>query len=123
MKKQTTPGDSRKEKSRLASELANAEKAAEIAAGLGMISEIFEDAGEARSAEFGFLDNSLFIARKHASHSDPSVRDGVTRLLLAVGRMNASGREAANETADEIALQPSGEARAVASRFFAEIGG
>jgi len=112
-----------KNKTRLASELANSEEAAEIAAGLGMISSIFEDAGEARSAEFGFLDNSLFIARKHASHCDPSVREGVTRLLLAVGRMSASGREAANETADEIAMQPSEEARAVASRFFAEIGG
>ena len=111
-----------KNKTRLASELANAEEASEVATGIGMISAIFEDASEARSAEFGFLDNSLFIARKHASHPDPSVREGVTRLLLAVGRMSASGREAANETAEEIAMQPSVEACAVASKFFAEIG-
>ena len=112
-----------KHTARLASEFANAEGASEIATGLAMISDIFEDATEARSAEFGFLDNSLFLARKHASHLDPSVREGVTRLLLAVGKMSASGREAANETADEIAMQPSVEARSVASRFFAEIGG
>jgi len=123
MEKHTMPDDNRKEKSRFASELANAEEAAEIAAGLGMISSIFEDEKEARSAEFGFMDNSLFIARKHASRSDPSVREGVTRLLLAVGKMSASGREAANEAADEIAMQPSKDARAVASKFFSEIGG
>jgi hypothetical protein len=107
-----------KNHAKLASKLANSEEADGIATGLGMISAIFEDAQEARSTEFGFLDNSLFIARKHASHPDPSVRDGVTRLLLAVGRMSASGREAANETADEIAMQPSVEARAVASQIF-----
>jgi len=107
----------------LASELADAEEAADITTGLGMISAVFEDEREARSAGFGFLDNSLFIARKHASHLDPSVRDGVARLLIAVGRMSASGREAACETADEIAMQPSAEARGVASKFFAEIGG
>ena len=123
MEKRTTPSNNPKEKSRLASELANAEEAAQIVTGLGMISEIFEDAGSARAVEFGFLDNSLFIARKHASHSNPSVREGVARLLLAVGGMSTSGREAANETAEEIAMQPSAEARAVASRFLAEIGG
>ena len=112
-----------KNKSRLASKLASAEEPSEIVTGLGMISAIFGDPAEARAAEFGFLDNSLFIARKHASHPDPSVREGVTRLLLAVGGMSASGREAANETADEIAMQPSDEARAVASGYFAEIGG
>ena len=110
-----------KHAARLASELADAENAVDIAAGLGMISAIFEDAKKARLAEFGFLDNSLFIARKHASHPDVSVRDGVVRLLLAVGKMNASGREAANETAEEIAMQPSAEARSAASKFFAEM--
>jgi len=108
---------------RLAAERAESEEAAEIATGLGMISAIFEDTHEARAAGFGFLDNALFIARKHASHSDPSVRDEVVRLLIAVGRMSASGREAASETAEEIAMQPSAEARALASRFFTEIGG
>ena len=123
MEKHTTPSDDLNEKSKLASELANAEEADSILTGLGMISSIFEETGKAGLAEFGFLDNSLFIARKHASHPDASVREGVVRLLLAVGRMNASGREAANETADEIAMQPSAEARSVASKFFAEIGG
>ena len=123
MEKHTASGNERNEKLRAAAARANAEEVADIAAGLGMISAIFEDAGEARSAEFGFLDNSLFIARKHASHPDSSVREGVTRLLLAVGRMSASGREAANETADEIAMQPSAEAQAAASKYFSEIGG
>lgn len=123
MEKNKTPSDDPNEKSRLASELADAEKAASIVTGLDMISSILEKAGKAGPAEFGFLDNSLLIARKHASHPDPSVREGVARMLLAVGRMNASGREAANETADEIAMQPSAEARAAASKYFTEIGG
>ena len=111
-----------KNPARRASELANSESAADIAAGLEMMSEIFEDAATARAAGFGFLDNSLFIARKHASHPDAPVRGGVTRMLLAVGGMSVSGREAADETADEIAMQPSDEARAVASEYFARIG-
>ena len=107
-----------------ASALADSADAAKIAAGLAMISEIFEDALNAQktgAAEFGFLDNALFIARKHASHPDPSVREGVTRVLLAIGGMSVSGREAADETADEIAMQPSDEARAAAAKYFAEI--
>ena len=122
MEKHTTQGDDLNENSKFASKLANAEETDDIVTGLGMISAAFEDSKKASFAEFGFLDNSLFIARKHASHPDPSVREGVVRLLIAVGGMNASGRETANETAEEIAMQPSAEAQAVASKYFTEIG-
>jgi hypothetical protein len=81
-----------------------------------MISGIVSDKRAAGETEFGFLDNALFLARKNASHEDGEVRDALIGMLISVGRMSHSWLIAAEETAEEIGLQPSRKAKIVAER-------
>jgi hypothetical protein len=107
---------------RVASNLADSSAADEMAEGFAMMAGIFSSHGDVGASNFGFLDNALFLARKRASHENPDVREAVLKMLLSVARTGA-GKSAAAETAEEIALQPSGHARTLASRFFGEQGG
>jgi hypothetical protein len=112
-----------REKSRHASGLAGSAQSGDITRGLAMMTDIFSDRRAARDAEFGFVDNALFLARKLAAHADASVREEVVKMLSSVGRASPQWSEAAAETAGEIALQPSDAAREVAERFFKSAGG
>jgi hypothetical protein len=100
----------------MASEKADSTSPSEITEGFAMISGIVSDKRAADETDFGFLDNALFLARKNASHEDGAVRDAVTGMLISVGSMSRSWRIAAEETAEEIGLQPSQKARTVAER-------
>ena len=82
--------------------------------GFAEIARLAAELPENAPGETGFLDNALFCARKHASDTSEAVRRAVTRALGAIGARNAFWREAALETADEIALQPSDAAKQVA---------
>jgi hypothetical protein len=88
----------------------------EIAEGFRMMTGIIADEKNSGGIEFGFLDNALFAARKHSSQSDPAIRAAVAEMLAATARLGPQWREAVAETVDEIAMQPSEEARSVASQ-------
>jgi hypothetical protein len=111
-----------KDKMRLASDLVDSLCENDIIRGFDMISDIVSEPGAAQRIEFGFLDNSLFSARKHASDDKPAIRDSVAGMLIGVGQMDGSWREAAIETADEINLQPSETAHSVAAKVYAGLG-
>jgi hypothetical protein len=81
-----------------------------------MITEIVSDKNLAPKIEFGFLDNALFLARKHASHENPEIRGAVAETLAAICRMGPEWRLSAAEAVNEIDMQPSEEARSTASR-------
>jgi hypothetical protein len=105
---------------RQASALADSPGCGEIEKGLADIAEIVSGSSGS-GIEFGFVDNALFLARKHASSGDAAVRRAVINLLLSVGKMGPSWREAALETADEIRMQPSLYAGSVASEVVSEL--
>ncbi|MDR3164923.1 MAG: hypothetical protein LBU13_05045 [Synergistaceae bacterium] len=92
----------------------------EITEGLRMMACIASGDRNSGGIEFGFLDNALFLARKHASHGNPEVRAATAEMLAAIARLGPRWREAVAETVDEIDMQPSAEARSVASRVRAE---
>jgi len=106
---------------KIASNLADSPAPEDITKGFAMMTRIFSDRKAVREADFGFLDNALFLARKCASHEDKNVRDAVAKMLISVGRMSSQGKSAARETAEEIELQPSEAAKSVASSFYAEM--
>jgi hypothetical protein len=106
----------------LAARTADSDVPAEIAEGFRMMTGIISDRKNPQGIEFGFLDNALFMARKHSSHADPEIRNAVAEMLIATARLGPQWREAASETVEEIAMQPSAEARSVASRVSAETG-
>ena len=81
-----------------------------------MMAGIISGGKNSGGIEFGFLDNALFLARKHSSQSDPEIRNAVAEMLMAIVKLGPQWREAVAETSDEIAMQPSAEARTVASR-------
>ena len=101
---------------RTAAQKADSTSPCEIAEGFARISDIVSDKRAAGEIEFGFLDNALFLARKNASHEDGAVRDAVAGMLISVVKMSPSWKTASEETADEIALQPSPKARNLAAR-------
>ncbi|MDR1580503.1 MAG: hypothetical protein LBS35_09115 [Synergistaceae bacterium] len=101
---------------RRASRAADSAIPAEIAEGFGMMTEIISGGKKSGGIEFGFLDNALFLARKHSSQRDPGIRNAVAEMLMAIAKLGPQWREAVSETIDEIAMQPSAEARSVASR-------
>jgi hypothetical protein len=103
-----------------AARTADSEKCAEIAEGFRMMAGIISAGKKSGGIEFGFLDNALFLARKHSSQEDPGIRDAVAEMLIATARLGTQWREAVSETIDEIAMQPSADARSVASRVSAE---
>ena len=100
---------------RRAARAADSEAPAEIAEGFRMMTGIISDGKNSGGIEFGFLDNALFLARKHSSHGNLKVRDAVAEMLAATAQLGPQWREAVAETIDEIAMQPSAEARSVAS--------
>jgi hypothetical protein len=101
---------------RTASRKADSASPREIAEGFAMISGIASDKRAAGEIEFGFLDNALFLARKNASHDDSAVRNAVIDMLISVGGMSPEWRSAAEETAEEIRLQPSEASQTAAAR-------
>jgi hypothetical protein len=100
---------------RRAAEMADSETLSEIAEGFRMMAGIISGGKKSGGIEFGFLDNALFLARKHSSQKDPEIRNAVTETLIATARLGPQWREAVAETVEEIAMQPSAEARSVAS--------
>ena len=105
-----------RERLRLAAGMADSASCAEIAEGFRMMAGIVSGGKNSGGIEFGFLDNALFLARKHSSQSDPEIRNAVAEMLIAVAQLGSQWRETVAETADEITMQPSAEARSVASR-------
>jgi hypothetical protein len=101
---------------RQAARAADSETPAEIAEGFRMMTGIVSGGKSSGGVEFGFLDNALFLARKHSSHGNSKIRDAVAEMLIAIAQLGPQWREAAAETIDEIDMQPSAEARSVASR-------
>ncbi|MDR3280379.1 MAG: hypothetical protein LBT23_07690 [Synergistaceae bacterium] len=106
---------------RMASALADSSDKNDIAKGFVEIAAIVSDKGSRHDAEFGFLDNALFLARKHASSKEAAVRNAVSVMLTSVGNMGSSWREAALETADEINMQPSSESQSIAAEVISEL--
>lgn len=109
-----------RERLRRAARMADSESPAKIAEGFRMMAGIISGGKNSGGIEFGFLDNALFLARKHSSHRDPEIRNAVAEMLMATARLGPQWREAVAETVDEIAMQPSAEARAVADSVRAE---
>jgi hypothetical protein len=105
------------------SEMADSSDARERRDGFSAIADVLRSKNSRGGVDFGFVDNALFLARKHASDEAPEVRAAVSRMLAAVGQLGASWRGAALETIDEIALQPSELPRSVASQAAAELRG
>ncbi|MDR1132543.1 MAG: hypothetical protein LBL05_00180 [Synergistaceae bacterium] len=105
-----------RDKLRRAAGMADSVVPSEIAEGFGMMTGIISGAKNSEDIEFGFLDNALFLARKHSSHKAPEIRNAAAEMLAAIARLGPRWREAAAETIDEIAMQPSENARSVASR-------
>lgn len=64
----------------------------------------------------GFFDRSLFTARKQASRKNEYVSRAIASALRLIGGRSNAWHEAAIETCREIAMQPSREARWVASQ-------
>ena len=83
-------------------------------AGFSLIASIAMHSTQTRFDDIGFYDYSLFAIRKHANDTRPYVLQGVVRALRQIGKRDANLHEAAVETAEEIRLQPSQEARWVA---------
>jgi hypothetical protein len=105
---------------KLAARTADSRAPAEIAEGFRMMTGIISAGKNSSGIEFGFLDNALFLARKHSSQADPGIRGAVAEMLIAIAKLGPPWREAVSETAEEIAMQPSADARSVASRVSAE---
>jgi hypothetical protein len=105
---------------RQAANRANSAAPAEIAEGFRMMAGIISGGKNSGGIEFGFLDNALFLARKHASHENPGIRNAVAEMLAATARLGPQWKEAVAETIEEIDMQPSAEARSVVSRVRAE---
>ncbi|MDR1965297.1 MAG: hypothetical protein LBQ36_01185 [Synergistaceae bacterium] len=111
-----------RDKTRIASKMADSSDEKESAAGFSMISEILATCPR-RDMEFGFFDNALFLARKHASSGAPEVRDAVAGMLAAMGRVVPELREAVEEAIDEIKMQRSAESHSVAAKALESLGG
>ena len=71
--------------------------------------------------ELGFFDRSLFIARKQASRSEMNVPKAISSALKVIGVRSSEWHEAAVETCEEIALQPSEAAKWVASQALGDL--
>ena len=106
---------------RKAIEWADAPQDAKSCAGFTLIAALAANMPDSRDDAFGFFDNALFQARKGASRNNNDVRRAVTLALGMIGRRSADWREAAIETADEIAAQPCEASRWVASQSLAEL--
>jgi len=106
---------------RRASVLADSNDPGEAAKGFISIAKIVSKEDANLEVEFGFIDNALFMARKLASSGDISVRNAVSGMLIAIGRMDSEWLEAAIETADEIKMQPSYAAQSVAAGVISEL--
>jgi 3-methyladenine DNA glycosylase AlkD len=104
-----------------AAEWADSETETVLCAGFNLMASIACHASEMTKREPGFFDNALFLARKHASDARPSVRRSVSSALAMIGRIDRGWHEAAIETAEEIAMQPSASARWVASQALGEL--
>lgn len=83
-------------------------------AGFSLIASIAMRNEQTRFDDIGFYDYALFSIRKHANDTRPYVLQGIARALRQIGKRNVDLHEAAVETAEEIRLQPSQEARWVA---------
>jgi 3-methyladenine DNA glycosylase AlkD len=106
---------------RKASEWADSGSETVRCSGFNLIAAIAcRDQGASRRTP-GFLDNALFLARKHASDANPSVQKAVSSALTMIGKVGRDWHEAAIEAADEIAAQPSESSRWVASQALGEL--
>lgn len=72
-------------------------------------------------SELGFFDRSLFIARKQASRSEQNVPKAISSALKVIGTRSMNWHEAAVETCEEIAMQPSETAKWVASQALGDL--
>jgi 3-methyladenine DNA glycosylase AlkD len=104
-----------------ATEWADSDSETVLCTGFNLIASIACRASEMTDSEPGFFDNALFLARKHASDASSLVRKSVSSALAMIGKVNRNWHEAAVETAEEIAMQPSAEARWVASQALGEL--
>jgi 3-methyladenine DNA glycosylase AlkD len=104
-----------------AAEWADSETETLLCVGFNLMASIACHASEITEREPGFFDNALFLARKHASDVRSSVMRSVSSALAMIGRIDKSWHEAAIETAEEIAMQPSASARWVASQALGEL--
>ncbi len=73
------------------------------------------------SDELGFFDRSLFIARKQASRTNMKVPRAISFTLKAIGTRSRDWHEAAVETCEEIAMQPSETAKWIASQALGDL--
>ena len=71
--------------------------------------------------ELGFFDRSLFIARKQASRPQANVPKAISSALKSIGTRSRDWHEAAVETCEEIAMQPSETAKWVASQALGDL--
>jgi hypothetical protein len=108
---------------RTASQLANSQDQNDVRSGFEMIALIASKFNGGQITELGFIDNALFLARKHASSENSGVRQAVVSSLVHIGHINKNWLEAALETADEIDSQPSEAAKSVAGEVKALLSG
>ncbi|MDR1482861.1 MAG: DNA alkylation repair protein [Synergistaceae bacterium] len=104
-----------------AAEWADSNTETVLCTGFNLIASIAYRASETTGGKPGFFDNALFLARKHASDASQLVRKSISSALAMIGKINRNWHEAAVETAEEIAMQPSAEARWVASQALGEL--
>jgi 3-methyladenine DNA glycosylase AlkD len=106
---------------RKAIEWADSPDDAKSCVGFTLIAALAANMPDSRDDAFGFFDNALFQARKGASRKSNDVRRAITLALGMIGRRSEDWRDAAIETADEIAVQPCNASRWVASQSLAEL--
>lgn len=73
------------------------------------------------SSELGFFDRALFTARKQASRQEGHSSRAISSALKLIGMRGKDWHEAAVETCEEIAAQPSESAKWVATQALAEL--
>lgn len=104
-----------------AAEWSESEDDALISAGFSLTGALAANLPSGAEGELGFFDRALFTARKQASRPGSITPKSISSALKLIGVRNRDWHEAAVETCDEIAAQPSDTAKWVASQALAEL--
>lgn len=82
--------------------------------GLLLYSEIALHLPAGDENELGIMDRALFTARKYSAIDDGQTIHAIAEMIKNIAQRSDEWREAAMETIDEIAMQPSDAAHRVA---------
>lgn len=106
---------------RIALHWADARPERSVTAGLGLIADLAALLPPDAENALGFFDHALFQLRKRAAADSLAVREAAAAALLAIAARDGNWKEAAVETAEEIAAQPDARAQAFARHALAHL--